>query len=112
MIKQVLTAAAIAGMLGGCANDATISASVSQIVAGAIADAKVACALVPDAVAIGQIVAAGDPLLATASEIANAFCLAVVTQAKLPALAVRRAAVAGSIKGSVVIDGIRVPYTN
>jgi hypothetical protein len=101
-----ITAAAFAGMLAGCsASTATISADVSKVVATAIADAQKICNFVPDAEAIGQIAAAGDPLLATGSEIANAFCRAV---AAAPASLAAR--VGGKVSGAVTVDGVVVPY--
>jgi hypothetical protein len=77
--------------------------SVSSVVATAIADAKAICNYVPDAEAIAQVVAAGDPLLATGSAIATAFCKAISTA--------KTGRVGGPLVGSVVIDGIKVPYT-
>lgn len=100
MIKPVIAVLCLLP-LGACAHP---NPAVASIVATAIADAKLICNYVPQAEAIGQVVAAGDPLLATGAQIATAFCNAIQAKAASGKLA-------RPLSGSVTIDGINVPYS-
>jgi hypothetical protein len=61
--------------LGACTT--TGGTSTADIIAQAQAAAVLACAYAPTASAIANIIAAGDPTVATATAIANAVCSAV-----------------------------------
>ena len=93
-------AAAIA--LAGCVTTSgtnSIVAEVQALTAAADAFKVTACAFVPTATTIINIIAKGNPALATASEIATAICAAVA-----PKPALRRAALAPMVDG-VIVEG-------
>src|ERR1017187_2768692 len=78
MKAKLLAIGALSLGLGACASNGALQPSVQNAITVAVADvqsaAAIACGCVPTATAIGSIVAAGDPPLATAAAIAEVLC--------------------------------------
>jgi hypothetical protein len=115
LIASSLIAALVSPLATGCANAPAVE---SQIVSTVINLCTTGCKFVPDAEAIVAIVAAGDPLLAGASSIANYICAQIKAGAATisPAVMVIHS-MSGGIKKThallvngapLVIDGVTV----
>lgn len=76
-MRKFLMAAPLAAMLalGGCATTPTNPADFIKFVQEATVNT---CAFLPFATTVANIIAAGNPALQTATEIATAICAAVV----------------------------------
>jgi len=100
MRKILLVAPLVAAfMLSGCATTGGTSNTdiIKQIREAAVA----ACGFLPTINTVAQILASGNPIVATASGVAGAICAAV---ANLPPAAARRGAAPPTVAG-VVIHG-------
>jgi len=87
--------------LGGCATTGTVGTTTSTIVADTQQAATVACGFVPTAATVLNIVAVGNPLIATADAIAQAICSAVAASAAAPK--------AGRLRATVpTVNGVAV----
>jgi len=98
----------VALALAGCATDGSISSppSLATIIADVQNLTRLACSVVPTANAVAQIVAVGDPALATAAAIANVICTAVgPTPASL-----KRSSNLHRVPAPVEIDGVTVTF--
>ena len=93
MFRKFLLATPVAAalVLGGCATTAT-SAAIIQIQNYAV----LACGFLPTVTTVANIIANGNPILQTATDIANAICAAVTPKAA------RRGAVLPTVNGVVV----------
>jgi hypothetical protein len=63
-------------MLGGCATTGG-TVTTAQLISDAQQAATVACGFVPTAATVANIISVGNPLISTASAIAQAICSAV-----------------------------------
>jgi hypothetical protein len=101
---------ALSTALSGCAS----VPSESQIVSTVISLTTQACKFVPDAEAIAGILAAGDPLLSSASSIANYICNAIAASTAPVTLGAQFQTINGPrrailVNGApLVIDGVTV----
>jgi hypothetical protein len=98
-IRKLFFAAPVAAAiaLGGCAGTVTAT-SVATTIADVQQAAVLACGFLPTAATVASILSGGNPLVSTASAIAQAICTAVTAKA------VRRGGPAPSV-GGVVIHG-------
>ncbi len=103
MRTTLLTLPLLAALtLGGCATNAGGGFDISAVQNATVA----ACRFLPTASTVANIIAAGNPLLATAEAIAAAICAAVLptAPAPLPPVLARRGVVVPTVNG-VVIHG-------
>ena len=99
MRKSLLALPLIAAfMLSGCATPGTTNTDIIKAVREA---AVAACGFLPTISTVAEIIASGNPIVATASGIANAICAAVTA---LPPLATRKGSAPPTVAG-VVIHG-------
>ncbi len=98
-MKKLLLAIPLAAALtfGGCATTGGNVNVIEQVRQAAVA----VCGFLPTVETVAAILASGNPIVATASGIANAICDAVT---HLPPMTARRGAPAPSVAG-VVIHG-------
>ncbi len=108
MFKPTILAISAAFALSGCAGGAAVvQADISTVISDVQAATQAICLVVPTANSIAQIVAVGDPLLATASAIASVICKAV----SAAPVSTRLGSVRGTVRPApVVIDGITVTF--
>jgi hypothetical protein len=100
MIRKLFFAApvAVALALGGCATGSVTATTVAATVAQVQQATILACNFLPTAATVASILSGGNPLVSTASAIAQAICTAVTTKAA------RQGGPAPSV-GNVVIHG-------
>jgi len=95
-MKRLVLLAAMA--LGGCASTGTGTTTTAQIISDAQQAATLACGFVPTAATVANIISVGNPLVSTASAIAQAICSAV---AAVPVTA------AGKFRGTLpTVNGV------
>jgi hypothetical protein len=69
---------ALATSLGGCATTGGGGAfNLNSFIANVQADTNLVCAFIPTAETVANIFATGDPIVTTATAVANAICAAV-----------------------------------
>lgn len=76
-MRRLLLSAALAASLSGCASVGGISPTAGSFIDQVRAATSAACAFLPTAETVANILATGNPLVSTASTIADAICNAV-----------------------------------
>ena len=100
MIRKLFFAAPVAAALalGGCATGGVTATSVATTISAVQQAAVLACGFLPTAATVASILSGGNPLVSTASAIAQAICTAVTPKS------VRRGASVPMV-GNVVVHG-------
>ena len=101
MMRRLILLIALSA-LSGCATTGGL-APIS--IAGVQNAAVAACAFLPTATTVGNIIAAGNPLLTTAEAIAQAICAAVTQAPTVAAKSGRRMMVVQPMVNGVPIQG-------
>jgi hypothetical protein len=98
-------------LLSSCATTPTVvSTDVASVVADAIAATETACSFIPAATTIADIISVGDPLVATAGQIATAICNSIKASVVTPP-ATTTAAAALKRKFALHRFGVNAPPT-
>jgi hypothetical protein len=106
MHKLLFTIPLIAGLsLGGCATTST-PFDLNSFIAQVQTDTNAVCAFIPTAETVANIVATGNPIVATAGAVANAICAAVAP----PKTAGRLGATVPTVAGVVVHGRFTGPH--
>lgn len=103
MFRRPLLAATAALLLGSCSTTGGVATGIT--IAGVQNAAVAICAFLPTANTVGNILAAGNPLLVTAEAVAEAICAAVGTAPTVVAKSGRRRLVAMPMVNGVPIQG-------
>ena len=100
MIRKLFFAAPVAAALAlsGCATGGVTPATVTTTITAVQQAAVLACGFLPTAATVASILSGGNPLVSTASAIAQAICTAVTAKA------FRRGGPAPMV-GNVVVHG-------
>ncbi len=101
-MRKLLLSALVAVSMTGCATPGGGPAPGGNIFDQVRAITSTVCAFLPTAETIGLILAAGNPALQSAADIANAICAAV---APVRTSGLNRRAVGRPVVGGVVVHG-------